>query len=430
MPKVQPNAARKIRLYPTSEQRTVLLEWLHSARATYNMAVAALRRGQRRLLRRRRRARARGISDANIKKTIKDPLTAKRLRDACVSDAAVRDLGREWLKRTPWDVRDAAALDLLKACKSGWARFQKDSKPFRIGFRSRKDAVWSLTLHKKHVKTQRNALSPYAAHRGKLGVDDQPIRTREPLPSALPSDARLLLDTRVGHWWLCFGEHRDVADEHQVRDIDEATLGHSVVALDPGVRTFMTGYDADGRVLEWGANDFQRIVRLAHASDRLDGKAAKASLARQSRSLRTAAARVRQRIRNLVDDLHRRLAAHLARDYRVVLLPDFRAGQMVRRATRRIRSKTARAMLTWSHSRFRERLLHKASLHGALRVYVCDERCTSKTCGRCGAVHATLGGAKTFRCPAPGCGYVADRDANAARNILVRFLCDHAHMCA
>ncbi|KAL6074324.1 Transposase [Balamuthia mandrillaris] len=94
---------------------------------------------------------------------------------------------------------------------------------------------------------------------------------------------------------------------------------------------------------------------------------------------------------------------------------------MVRRGHRRIGSRTARAMLTWSHYRFRQRLLNKAQQFPSCTVCLCDEEYTSKTCGKCGQVHHQLGGNKTFRCPQPECGYQADRDANAARNILIRF---------
>ena len=56
---------------------------------------------------------------------------------------------------------------------------------------------------------------------------------------------------------------------------------------------------------------------------------------------------------------------------------------------------------------------------------ICDEPYTSKTCGGCGAIHAKLGASKKFVCPAVGCGYKADRDANGARNILLRYLTIH-----
>jgi len=43
---------------------------------------------------------------------------------------------------------------------------------------------------------------------------------------------------------------------------------------------------------------------------------------------------------------------------------------------------------------------------------------TSKTCGKCGHVHARLGGKKIFKFPE--CGYIADRDANGAFGITLK----------
>ena len=54
------------------------------------------------------------------------------------------------------------------------------------------------------------------------------------------------------------------------------------------------------------------------------------------------------------------------------------------------------------------------------QLIVCDEAYTSKTCGACGTLYQKLGSNKTFKCAA--CGYEADRDISAARNILLRYL--------
>ena len=57
---------------------------------------------------------------------------------------------------------------------------------------------------------------------------------------------------------------------------------------------------------------------------------------------------------------------------------------MVKRAGRKIKSATARGMLTWSHYAFREMLKAKAELFLWVKVVECDEAYTSKTCGCCG----------------------------------------------
>lgn len=93
-----------------------------------------------------------------------------------------------------------------------------------------------------------------------------------------------------------------------------------------------------------------------------------------------------------------------------------------KRKGRVINSKTARAMLTWSHFTFRQRLLSKAREYPNTKVVICDEDYTSKTCGKCGNIHEKLGGNKIFKCPQKKCDLVIDRDCNGARNIALRFL--------
>ena len=130
--------------------------------------------------------------------------------------------------------------------------------------------------------------------------------------------------------------------------------------------------------------------------------------------------RIYEKIHCLIDDCHHKFSSWLCQNYRIILLPEFKTQEMVKRGKRRIRSKTARMMLTWSHFRFRQFLLHKVREYPWCRVIICTEEYTSKTCGCCGHIHRKLGGSKVFRCPS--CAAELDRDINGARNILLRYL--------
>jgi len=141
-------------------------------------------------------------------------------------------------------------------------------------------------------------------------------------------------------------------------------------------------------------------------------------LRRKRYKMKKALNRIRKKIRNRVDDLHRKLAKWLCERYRLILLPEFETQRMTARATRKIRSKTARSMCTWSHYRFRMHLINKAREYPGCRVILCDEPLTSKTCGRCGKTKKVFG--ETYSCD--NCGGVFDRDANGARNILLRYM--------
>jgi transposase len=81
--------------------------------------------------------------------------------------------------------------------------------------------------------------------------------------------------------------------------------------------------------------------------------------------------RIQLKIRNLVDELHKKMVRCLCSNYRLILLPSFGTKRMVRTLNRKISGETARAMLTWAHYRFRKRL-HSSrvrSIHGARRSY-------------------------------------------------------------
>jgi putative transposase len=200
-----------------------------------------------------------------------------------------------------------------------------------------------------------------------------------------------------------------------------------LISIDPGMRTFGTCYDPDGVVTEWaeGSKHLVLLFRLNRKAGRIETRATKIN-GRKKRRLVAVASRIRKRSIDLVNELHRKFAIWLCQNHDVVLLPKFDTRSIVRKRsektgkwTRKIGKKTAGAAMRLAHYRFRNFLLHKANEFGT-KIEICDEQYTSKTCGACGVLNETLGSAKTFSCKK--CGYIADRDHNAARNILLRYL--------
>jgi len=369
----------KIRVYPTKEQDAKLKRWFGAARWTYNQCVESFK-----------------------SKACK--INKKELRSRHVNNEALQD--NEWAKEVPYDIRDEAMNDFRKAFEA--TRAKKDGKRFEFKFRSKKDETQSTTVLKKHWG---HASGAYADV-----FNSRVLRGHQQLPAKLECDSRLLR-TRLGHYYLCLPKPLEIQGENQA----PPAWKHATIALDPGVRTFMTGYDADGGVCEWGEADMGRIYRLCHRLDDLQSRWSRPSVRHHQRyRMKVAARRIRLKIRNLVDELHKRLAKWLCENYRCVVIPEFQTSQMVRRGRRKIRSKTARAMCTWSHYRFRQRLLSKAREYPWCQVVITEEPYTSKTCGACGWINRKLGGSKVFRCRS--CGSEFDRDANGARNILLRHL--------
>ena len=146
-----------------------------------------------------------------------------------------------------------------------------------------------------------------------------------------------------GQWFAIFPKKVD----------NSAAAANKVIALDPGIRTFLTGFDGDN-FLEFGSGDMGRIVRLCMKLDDLLSSAARSDSKKQRRSMRKAALRMRIRIRNLVDEVHRKVAAYLVEQYHVIFLPTFETSNMVKKGARKINKKSVRSMLTWSHYRFKQ----------------------------------------------------------------------------
>ena len=183
------------------------------------------------------------------------------------------------------------------------------------------------------------------------------------------------------------------------------------VALDPGVRTFMTFYSEvlHGKI---GEGDFQRIYRLCLNLDKLMSRISKAKC-KQKRRLKQAAERMRWKIWDLIDELHKKTANFLVRNFDRIFIPTFETSQMVIK----LASSTARNMLTFAHYRFKQYLKDRGQ-QAMCEVVEVSEAYTSKTCSYCGTQHK-IGSRKVMKCD---CGATVDRDLNGARGIFLRAL--------
>jgi len=196
-----------------------------------------------------------------------------------------------------------------------------------------------------------------------------------------------------------------------------------IIAFDPGIRIVLTGFDGNN-FWEFGNGDINRIVRLCQHLDSLQSQISVSKgnqLHRTRYRLRKQSVRLRRKIRNLVDEMHRKVASFVAQKYQVVCVPTYETSQMVFRKGRKLKSKTARAMLNWGFYRFTQVLVNQCAKYGTILIRHTEEY-TSKTCIRCGQVHAKLGGNKRFKCPS--CNLTIARDFNGAFGNFLKALWD------
>ena len=124
--------------------------------------------------------------------------------------------------------------------------------------------------------------------------------------------------------------------------------------------------------------------------------------------------KLRLRIKNLVEDLHKKCANYLTNEFDLILIPTFETKKMSKVGNRKLNNKSVRAMIGLSHYKFKETLRWFAKKKGKLVIDV-NESFTSKTNPFTGEL-MNIGSSKSFK----HLGRVYDRDVNGARNIFIK----------
>lgn len=351
----------KIRVYPSKELNTVWKHWLAGYRYVYNWCIATLKQDP-------------SLSGFTLQKMVRES----------------KDIP-SWVQEIPGHQKQEACMEACDAFSQ--AKANKGNAKFKSCRASKQ------TIFFKAGNYRNGTWYPKLTKGLSFKVTNR-------IPINCEYGTKLIYSR--GKWFACFPVVKE----------DIPTTKNKVIALDPGNRSFLTGYDGES-ILEVGKNDIGRINRLCSHLDQLISKLTTSPYKQQRKKMRKASYRLRERIQNLVKDLHNKVAHYLTSNYKVIFLPTFESSQMVVKSKRRINRKTARNMLTWSHYKFSQNLIQMANRKGVLVIRL-SEAYTSKTCTNCGHIHSKLGGSKTFACPK--CSHKVSRDVNGARNIMLRAL--------
>ncbi|WP_293106571.1 transposase [Moorena sp. SIO3I6] len=290
------------------EQRTLVRQWFGVSRYVFNKTVKILQTGE---------------VKANWK---------------AIKTGILNDLP-EWCKSVPYQIKSIAIKDACTAVREAKKKYKKTAQINRVRFRSRKNPKQSCYIPK-------SAVSLKGIYHTKLGE----ISYSESIPDNI-GDCRLTSHNGEFH----------LVVPHEAAKVKTDNQGR-VVALDPGVRAFLTFF-SETSVGKIGHGDFSQIQRLCQHLDNLLSKISKVKRG-QKRRMRKAARRMIIRVQNLINELHHKAARFFVDNFDVILLPTFETSQMSKKGNRNIRSKTVRNMLNFAHYRFKEFLKHKAKETG------------------------------------------------------------------
>ena len=363
--------SRRVRIYPTKEQRRLLRKWFGVGRLFYNQAIQRYK-----------------DKDFEIRNWMK-------LYD-CVSS----ELDKDYVKEVPYQIKKVAIKDAYTSWRTNCKKAKKTGKPFSMKFNSRKNPVQSCHIPKSAV----SELGIYHTKSGRMK-----FAQTDWFVDAEISGCRLIYDH--GRWFL------SIPRKIQPQQPSENQGG--AVAVDPGIRNYGTYLSTDGRFGWVGQRAFERVLKLNLRIDKLKSIIATSEDKRRKLRLRRVVDKLYHKIRDLVDEIQWKFINFLTKEFSVVIFPPFHVSDMTKSENRKIRKVVVRSMMSLRFYEFKERLKNKCKERHVLFIEQ-DESWTSKTNSFNGEVMTNLGGKESFSHE----GFRINRDVNGSRNILLRALRD------
>ena len=204
--------SRKIRIYPTQQQKILFKKWFGVSRKFYNETLAIYKNG------------------------------SQKTWDKVFQEIAEQNKDCDYIKSVPYQVKNRAVKDYKIAFSINKKIAKRLGKPFEMKFRSKKNPKQSCYIPKSAISSS----GIYHTIAGKLKVKERQWFKNEKI-----CDCRLTFE--FGKWFLV------IPKEVKTTPIDNQ---EGVVAIDPGVRTFATYFSTEGYFGKLGKGSFERILRL------------------------------------------------------------------------------------------------------------------------------------------------------------------------
>jgi putative transposase len=219
------------------------------------------------------------------------------------------------------------------------------------------------------------------------------LKTYERLPQVLTKSCTI--SRQADRWFISF--RFDVEQQH---------LGNtSVVGVDLGVKNLAT--KSTGEVIA-GAKSYKKYEAKLSRMQWLNRHKIIGSNNWKKAQLQIA--RLHRKIANIRKDTLHKLTTLLAKNHGTVVIEDLNVSGMM------ANHKLAASIADMSFFEFRRQLTYKCELYGSKLVVVDRWFPSSKTCSNCGTKKETLTlNQRVFECSE--CGFVVDRDLNAAINL-------------
>ena len=355
------------RLYPNKAQSRLLMACLAESRHLYNEMLASSKKHYDQtgkfLLKYDLTARFKGQGGEHVPASTVQML-ADRLDKAFKRYFAMRELGE----------------------KGGFPRFKTPNRWHSIQLRQHK-IDFSLAPDGKHLSVPK-----------KLGKSLK-IKLHRPIEGT-PQTCHLV-HRADGHWYALIVCETEPATSHL-----PSTCEHPDIGIDVGLKSFLT--DSEGNTIP-NPRYYRKNQATLRRKQRTIARRKKGSKRRGKAS--KGAAQTHLKIARQRRDFHYKVARRYSERYHQIAVEKLNIDGMVKN------HHVAKSIMDASWGAFLDILEDKAARagHEVIRV---NPRFTTQACSNCGELIQKSLSVRTHICTF--CGYVADRDVNAAKNILFK----------
>lgn len=377
-----------IEIYPNTDQKIKLLKWMETCRKVYNLTIT------------------------NRHKLMNDKgymLSYTKMRTLIQTEYLPKEisLSKDIYKVFPLKSTGQQKYNLPSHC--AWQAINDVNKAF-VSAKSNKDAGNIKSFRLRHKKPS-NPKRTLVLEQNMFSVKQNAFNIT--LLGEMKSSKPFGLVTHDCRLSYSYSTDKFILWKPVDKITSVECFRSSVIALDPGMRTFQNGYSPDGICFKFGTD--KTNIKIKNFLKKID------SVVKDGRNYKKYKKRIRKKVTDMVADLHWKTANFLCKNFNTILVGNLSTTGIIKKNGSVLSPFNKRYVLALSHYAFREKLLSKAAEYDVVCLIV-DESYTTKTCGLCGEQNQNVKASKMFKCPQETCAFKLDRDYNAGRNIYLKSL--------